>query len=112
MIGQSRSASCTGNTRLSVDDNGVRLDEILREERRQLKNGRRRVTARRGDQFGLGDLFTMKFGQSIDRLLEQIGMSVRRLVPALVGSRIFEAIVSAQIDDELSSAHARGDRCQ
>jgi hypothetical protein len=68
------------------------------DERSQLQNGGGRITAGRRDELRLGDRGAVQFGKPVDRLLEQVRMAVRSLVPVLEDGRILEPIIRAQID--------------
>ena len=54
----------------------------------------------------------MEFGKPVHGRVQQIHVCVRRLIPPFVGGWIFQAIVGAQIHDELSCRHAGGDWLQ
>ena len=112
MIGQRWTAPCARDAGLRINDDRMRLREVLSEQRSQLENGRSRVAARRRNERRFRDRLSMEFGKSVHGLLEQIDMRVRRLIPTFVGIGIFQPIVRAQIDDEFSGGHASRNRCQ
>src|SRR6266850_7438455 len=112
MVGESRTSPRARNAGFRIDDYGVWLHEILGEQRGQLQKGRSRVTARRRNQLCLGDGSTMQFRKSVDRVLQQACVGMRRLIPLFIYRWILEPIIGAEVHHQFAGLEAGGDRRQ
>ena len=76
-------------------DDVLRLDEPGSEERDEGQQNARGITARRGDEGGVLDLRPVDFGQTIDRLFEQLRRGMDVPVEFLVSGGVFEPEIGA-----------------
>jgi hypothetical protein len=93
------------NTGFGIDDDGLRIRPVLLHERSQRQNCAGRVAPRIGHQLRFLYFVPMQFRQSVNRLLDDLRIEVRRLVPVAVYLRIVQSIISAEVDDFAIAFH-------
>ena len=86
-----------GNAGLGVHDDVAGLDRARLYERHQRELRACRVAARIGDQPGARNLWTLEFGQSVNRALLQLGRPVGVAVPLGIGFDVGEAEIRRQV---------------
>src|SRR5947208_2382048 len=85
-------------TGLAVDYDGRRIDEPLFHEWGERKDCGCCVTAGVADDLRNANRFSVKLRQAVNRFAAEFRRQVFRLIPLLVGRRIAEAEVCAQVD--------------
>ena len=75
------------------------LREPAAVEGAQGQDGRGRVAAGAGDEFGIGELLPVQLRHPVDELSEQVGTRMLPAVPAHVPVRVAQPEVRAQVDD-------------
>ena len=93
--------ACARGARFGIDDDRIRFDEFVLDERSQCQNAGRRIAAGVADDLGIFYLVAVQFSQAVDAL--SIFMRVLYFVPLFVDARVIKAVVSTEIDD----AHRR-----
>mmetsp|Transcript_45096 Transcript_45096/g.141231 ORF Transcript_45096/g.141231 Transcript_45096/m.141231 type:complete len:353 (+) Transcript_45096:196-1254(+) len=88
-----------GGAAFRVDDDIIRLDEALLEQRDERQLRGRGVAARVRHEARLGDVPAGHLGEAVDGLLLELHGDVRLTVPLLVGVNVGEAEVRRQVDD-------------
>ena len=96
-IGHLRSAPCAGSTALSVNDQSIRIDQALLDQRISCQDRAGRIAARIRYQPGALHILTVDLAQSVDRLLYVLGRLVLDAVPFLIDRHILDSKVGAQI---------------
>ena len=88
-----------GRSRLRVHDEPLGIDEARLRERVDREDRCGRDAAGTRDQRRLANRFSMKFGQPIYRLGEQVGARMLDAVVFAIEGRIFQPEVCAEVDD-------------
>ena len=80
-----------------ADGDRVGIDE--RQERLQREDRRRRIATGRGDCAGGADRIAMQLRDAVDEAAEQVRRLVLLIVPALIGGRVVQPEIGAEIDE-------------
>ena len=105
-----RLAPCAADTRGGAGDQLRRVHQLAGQQGDQPELHRRGITARAGDQPGVGYRRPVHFRQPVDRLGQAIGAGVGLTVPARPQRRIPQAVVGRQVDHPGAGCQQLGDR--
>ena len=93
----SRPAPLTPDAALTIRLSG--FDQAGIDKRLECEDRSRRIAACCGDGVGAADRLAVEFGDAINESAEQLRRLVRMAVPALVGRRVVEPEVGAEVDE-------------
>ena len=99
----------TRHARLGIDDNLVKFDRLVLDQRNERQLRACRVAAGIGDQPRLPDLAPVNFGQTVNRFLLQLRRVMFVAIPFRIGGGIRQAKVCRQVDDLWSTATSPSD---
>lgn len=101
-------ASGTRDAAHAEDADALGLDEASLEEREEGQQHAGGVASGSRDQSGAADGVGIDFRETVDRLCEEVGCRVGVVVEFLVGGRVIEAEIGAQVDDAETAVEQGG----
>ena len=98
-------AASPAHPRLGVGDQRIRVQQSRLDQRQETQSHRRGVTTGIGHDPGLPNRLPIEFRETVDRLCQQLGTSVRRAVPLRPDFRIGEPKIGRQVDHPGAGRH-------
>lgn len=108
---QGRRTACTGYATLGIDHDIARIDEPCFQQRRQRKDGGRRIAAGVRHQRGRTDLLAEQLGQAVGHFAQPVRIRVLLVIPFGKDLGTVQSVVRTEVDDPSAGVQKlRGDR--
>ena len=91
---EARFAASAADPGFGVGDEVLRVDQLTLEQRHECQQHCGRIAPGVGDQASLADRITVTLGQTVDRIVDELGAGVRHTVPAFPRVEIAQAEIS------------------